>query len=114
MSISSFPQKSTRNTKRDRNFYAPRGLSNGGLPRKVPEGKFIWHNHVQHCVGMRHGRNGFRCWNGLLPIDYRTFERCRCGWIDLPHYKIRGLGSGKCVRPEQIYPLTLAELNRDE
>ena len=113
MSISSFPQKSTRNTKRDRNFYAPRGLSNGGLPRKVPEGKFIWHNHVQHCVGMSHGLNGFRCWNGLLPIDYRKFERCHCGWIDLPHYKIRGLGSGKCVRPEQIHlgGLTLAELN---
>jgi hypothetical protein len=88
--------------KRDRFFHAPR-LPLGGLPRKVPEGKFIWHNHVQHSVGMSPGLNGFRCWNGLLPIDYRQFERCHCGWIDLPHYKRRGIGSGKCVSPEQIF-----------
>ena len=87
--------------RRDRFFIAPR-LPHGGLPRKVPKGKFIWHNHVQHCVGMSHGLNGFRCWNGFLPIDYRKFEHCHCGWIDLPHYKIRGLGSGKCVSQEQI------------
>jgi hypothetical protein len=74
----------------------------GQIPRKVPEGKFIWHNHVQHCVGMGHGLNGFRYHSELLPIDYRNFERCHCGVIDLPHYKIRGLGSGKCVSPEQI------------
>jgi hypothetical protein len=83
-------------------MHAPR-LPIGGLPRKVPECKFIWHNHVQHCAGMGHGFKGFRCWNGFLPIDYRKFERCHCGWIDLPHYKIRGLGSGKCVMPEQIF-----------
>jgi hypothetical protein len=87
--------------KRDRFFHAPQ-LPWGGVPRKVPEGKFIWHNQVQRCVGMSHGLNGFRCWNGLLPIDYRQFERCRCGWIDLPHYKRRGFGSASCVSQEQI------------
>jgi hypothetical protein len=86
--------------KRDRFLHSPR-LPSGGLPRKVPKGKFIWHNHVQHCVGMGHGFNGFRCWNGLLPIDYRQFERCHCGWIDLPHYRIPGT-YGKCVSPAQV------------
>ena len=60
-----------KTSKRDRAMLAPRGLGMGGVPRKVPQGKFIWHNHVQHCVGMSHGLNGFRYWNGLLPIDYR-------------------------------------------
>ena len=87
--------------KRDRFFHAPR-LPLGGLPRKVPEGKFIWHNHVQHSVGMSPGLNGFRCWNGLLPIDYRQFERCHCGWIDLSYYKRRGVRSDKCVSAYQI------------
>jgi hypothetical protein len=75
----------------------------GQIPRKVPKGRFIWHNHVQHCVGMGHGHNGFRYRNGLLPVDYRKFERCHCGVIDLPHYKIRGGGPGKCVSWEQVF-----------
>jgi hypothetical protein len=83
--------------KRDRFALAPR-LPLFGVPRKVPKGRFIWHNHVQRSVGMSHGLNGFRC----LPVDYRKFERCRCGWIDLPHYKIRGLGVAECVSPYQI------------
>ncbi|MGB9392467.1 MAG: hypothetical protein WCB70_21105 [Xanthobacteraceae bacterium] len=67
------------------------------IPRKVPEGKFLWHNHVQHCVGMPHGWNGFRYRYGMLPVNYRKFERCQCGVTELPHYKVRGAGSGKCV-----------------
>jgi hypothetical protein len=51
---------------------------------------------------MGQGLNGFRYWNGLLPIDYRQFERCHCGVIDLPHYKIRGGGGEKCVPWEQV------------
>ena len=88
-------------TKRDMLSPRPRA---GQIPRSVPKGKFIWHNHVAHCVGMGHGVNGFRYRNGLLPVDYRKFERCHCGVIDLPHYKIRGIGSGKCVRASQIFP----------
>jgi hypothetical protein len=74
----------------------------GQRPRKVPKGKFIWHNHVQHYIGMAHGLNGFRYRTGTLPVDYRKFMRCRCGVIDLPHYSIRGRGPQKCVSPEQV------------
>ena len=97
-------------TKRNRFFHAPR-LPYGGLSRKVPEGKFKGHNHIQHCVGMRHGLNGFPCWNGLLPINYRKFERRRCGWIDLPHYKIRGRGGSGSAQKLIEHPLVRASEN---
>ena len=66
-------------------------------PREIPPGGFLWHNHVDHCVGMGHGINGFRYLVDPLPVDLSKFERCHCGVTDLPHYKIRGLGSGQCV-----------------
>jgi hypothetical protein len=56
----------------------------------VPEGMFLWHNHVQHCVGMENGVNGFRYWHATLPVDYRKFMRCQCGVVDLPHYSTVG------------------------
>jgi hypothetical protein len=87
--------------RKERDLLSP-NLRYGQIPRKMPKGKFIWHNHVQHCVGKPHGTNGFRYRNGLLPINHRKFERCYCGVIELPHYKIRGLGSGKCVSEEQV------------
>jgi hypothetical protein len=88
-------------TKRRDRFDSPR-LRAGAVPRKVPEGKFIWHNHVQHCVGMGHGVNGFRYRAGRRPINYRMFMRCQCGVIGLPHYSIRAGGTQKCVSQEQI------------
>ena len=89
--------------KRKKLYLGSPNLRAGQIPRKVPKGKFIWHNHIQHCVGMGHGINGFRYRNGLLPINYREFERCHCGVIDLPHYKIRGAGNLKCLSVEQIF-----------
>lgn len=87
-----------------RDFIAPRGLGNGGIPRSVPADRFLWHNYITHCVGMPHGLNGFRYWHAKRPINYRIFERCHCGVVNLPHYKHRGEGSGKCVEPEHVYP----------
>src|SRR5262249_38634974 len=85
-----------------RDYLGSPNLRMGERPRKVPEGKFIWHNHVQHCVGMGHGINGFRYRTGMLPVDYRRFMRCHCGVIDLPHYCIRSAEPQKCVSAEQI------------
>jgi hypothetical protein len=90
-------------SKRDRAF-APYSLGCGSVPRKVPAGKFLWHNHIMHCVGMGHGLNGFRYCAGWLPVDYKQFERCRCGVIPLPHFAIRGMGSGKCVPAGWVLP----------
>jgi hypothetical protein len=71
-------------------------------PRKVPNGKFLWHNHIRRFRGTTHGTNAFRYWWRMKPINCREFERCECAVTDLPHYKIRGLGSGKCVSWQQV------------
>jgi hypothetical protein len=94
--------KDQMSNKRERIYPSP-NLSAGQIPRKVPKGKFIWHNHVQHCVGMGHGINGFRYRQGTLPVNYHEFMRCQCGVIDLPHYSIRWAGPQKCVSGEQIW-----------
>jgi len=68
----------------------------GNLPRKVPVGRVLAHNHVMHTSGMGHGINGFRCWSwpkGKVP---RNFGKCKCGWSGLPHYRHRKLCSDKC------------------
>ena len=56
-----------------------------GVPRKVPAGRVLAHNHVWHTVDFPNGANGFRCWTwpkGKVP---RGFKRCGCGWAGLPH-----------------------------
>ncbi len=88
---------------KERVCISPR-LRLGGVPKRIWPGHFLWHNHVAHCVGMSHGVNGFRYWFGKLPINYKNFEPCSCGVVPLKHYKVRGLGSGKCVPPEKIFP----------
>jgi hypothetical protein len=65
------------------------------------ERRRIAHSQGSGVVGMPQGANGFRYWHADRPVNYRTFERCHCGVTDLPHYKMRGLGSGKCIGPEQ-------------
>lgn len=68
----------------------------GTVPRTVPDGCFIWHNHVMHTVGMGHGLNGFRYRYAQRPINYRLMMRCHCGVIGLPHYSIRAFGKQRC------------------
>jgi hypothetical protein len=66
------------------------------VPRKVPAGRVLAHNHIKHTTIMGHGVNGFRCWSwpkGQVPRD---FKECRCGWSGLPHVASRK-SSGKCV-----------------
>jgi hypothetical protein len=60
----------------------------GGLnvPRKIPPGRVLDHNHIRHTIRTPHGWRGFRCWTwpkGKVP---RNFRRCKCGWSGLPHY----------------------------
>ena len=53
------------------------------IPKKIPEGKILCHNHVQpaHPINM----NGFRVW---LVDSSDKWERCLCGWGDgIEHYK---------------------------
>jgi hypothetical protein len=32
------------------------------IPRTVPAGRVLAHNHVRHTIDMTQGRNGFRAW----------------------------------------------------
>lgn len=61
---------------------------NSAVPRSIPAGRILAHNHVQHTIDMPNGVNGFRCWSQRnVPPN---FKRCRCGWSGLPHYRLRG------------------------
>jgi hypothetical protein len=91
----------SKRKQRERHF-APYSLSIGLRPKKIPRGKVLWHNHVMHCKGMGHGVNGFRYRAGWLPVSRKEFEECHCGVIPLKHFKVRGLGSGKCVSTETM------------
>jgi hypothetical protein len=56
----------------------------GSTPTKVPEGRFLHHNHVMHTINMPVGLNGFRAWTYPSVMD--GFAKCPCGWSGLPHY----------------------------
>ena len=62
-----------------------------GVPRAVPRGRILVHNHVRP-VGMtpgtRAGDHGFRAWT-MKP--HASVELCTCGWAPLvrQHYRVR-------------------------
>lgn len=73
------------------------GQRDGTLPRKIPDGFFLWHNHVRHTADMTQGRNGFRYYFECEPVNNRLYMRCHCGWSGLPHYSVRELGPRVCA-----------------
>ena len=76
-----------------------------GIPRKVPTGRVLAHNCVQHTPFMMNGQNGFRCWTwpkGKVPSG---FVKCPCGWSGLPHVALREhvkATKGKCATLYQV------------
>ena len=82
-----------------------------GVPRKVPEGRVLAHNHVQHSIGMRPGVNGFRCWTWPKESVPPHFVNCPCGWSGLPHVALREhvkATKGKCTTVDQVLRNSLA------
>ena len=59
-----------------------------GIPRKLPQGRVLMHNDVQHTIAMPHAMNGFRAWTA--PASPANFEPCKCGWSGLPHWHAKG------------------------
>jgi hypothetical protein len=54
------------------------------VPKSIPEGRVLCHNHVRHGARTTSGLNGFRGWTDTeIP---KNFVKCPCGWADLPHY----------------------------
>jgi len=58
----------------------------GSVPQRVPRGRYLAYNHVQHTVDARPGENGFRAWTEPKPVR-RGWAKCECGWSGLPHYR---------------------------
>lgn len=56
------------------------------VPKTIPAGRVLVHNHIQHAVDTPCGWNGFRAWTQKRS---RRLERCKCGWSGLPHYRVR-------------------------
>jgi hypothetical protein len=54
------------------------------VPREIPAGFVLMHNHVQHNTRTRSGTRGFRGW--FQPAPWPDFMPCNCGWSGLPHY----------------------------
>jgi hypothetical protein len=65
------------------------------LPRSIPAGRVLVHNRVRRTVDMPSGVNGFRAWTQKFQ---RHLVPCKCGWSGLPHYRVRGLLHGRCIR----------------
>jgi hypothetical protein len=56
-----------------------------GLPRSVPKGRVLMHNHVLPDVDTPSGANGFLGW--IEPEPPPGFVQCHCGWAyGLAHY----------------------------
>lgn len=74
----------------DRRWHLAETRYLGGMPRSLPQGRVLVHNHVRPQAVL--GRNGFRAWTMLL--DEVLLEECRCDWagVDLhglKHYRVK-------------------------
>jgi hypothetical protein len=77
-----------------------RYVPGGGLPRTVPKGRILVHNHIRHKADTPCGVNGFRAWTepeAKLAEGKRI--RCRCRWSGLVHYRIVLNPTGKNKPP---------------
>jgi hypothetical protein len=67
-----------------------------GIPRSIPAGRVLVHNHIMHSVDTPCGVNGFRAWTDA-PDSARLLP-CDCGWSGLPHFRVR-LREGEPPQP---------------
>jgi hypothetical protein len=55
------------------------------IPRSIPAGRVLAHNHIKHTVNTPQGWRGFRAWTEKAPPP--GWVKCECGWSGLPHYR---------------------------
>jgi hypothetical protein len=62
----------------------------GRMPRKIPDGKVLAHNHV-YPVARQPGTRGSRIWTQILKGDPKLVV-CDCGWAPElgSHYRVFG------------------------
>ncbi len=72
-----------------------RYVRSGTVPMKVPFGRILIHNHIDHTPDTACGDNGFRAWTDDedKAEDYAPpLVECDCGWAYLLHYRVKGPG----------------------
>lgn len=62
--------------------------NSASVPKRVPAGRVIVHNHVRRHKDQPHGAMGFRVWTEDAPAQ-RDLVKCKCKWSGLPHYRVR-------------------------
>ena len=60
------------------------------VPKKIPVGRVLAHNHVRHEKTTPNGVSGFRAWTQLP--DAEELQACDCGWSGLPHHRVHRRG----------------------
>jgi hypothetical protein len=55
------------------------------VPKHVPPGTILVHNHIRHSARTPIGLNGFRAW---LAYPSPRYVRCRCKWTATKHYRV--------------------------
>jgi hypothetical protein len=80
------PTRAALERKRIRRLEKDMSLLDTMVPRTIPEGKVIVHNHVDSCSPL----NGFYVW--VKPISDPRLVVCNCGWAPElgTHYRILG------------------------
>jgi len=67
----------------------------GAMPRSVPKGRVVVHNHISakddKGKDRKPGDSNFRAWTEKP--SRRLLVRCDCGWSGLPHYRPRGIAN---------------------
>jgi hypothetical protein len=65
------------------------------IPRSVPEGRALVHNHISakdEGKDRKPGESNFRAWTEKP--SRKLLIRCDCGWSRLPHFRPRAHDSG--------------------
>jgi len=57
------------------------------VPRKIPAGQILVHNHMTHEENTPSGKGGFRGWFQTRLPSRAKLVSCDCGWSGLPHYR---------------------------
>lgn len=60
----------------------------GTIPRTIPHGRILIHNHIRHTPKTGSGLNGFRAWTEPEATKPDHYVKCRCKWSGLPHYHV--------------------------
>jgi hypothetical protein len=64
----------------ERHYY----VKSNTVPREIPPGMVLHHNHIAHTLRTPSDVRGFRGWFRTAPLP--GFKKCGCGWSGLPHY----------------------------